>query len=401
MRGKLDDAAIRLSHWSFLIVHRKSLQAPFMNPVSPSSSEDLPLTNKPRPTLANLDNASAEVGLWSLDDDRPNLQAPREASKPAVAFGIPAPRPTLQQDVSRKENTEDGVTRLDVGKQETKERLERPIADLSKIGSEVAGLDSWEEDLFAEPVDRHAEALVEFAALKIAEKPSAQATPTPPREAIQRDVAEKISAPSPASVAAPAKEAPPAGTEQRALLPLILSPLRSMTAIERIGLFLLLVLVTVGGGWFFLSSLYQLPAASERVAFEDFPIKGSHVEIKSASTYWRAPAIGGSTPDVVRRGTAFLPVIKLQMGMGSGMLRAVFRDQDGVLIGDVQVRSVNAEQWIEIPATAGFEDGGMYAAYRAGEGKPWSVRISEAAANTTAVAEFKVIFETNISTERK
>ena len=54
-----------------------------------------------------------------------------------------------------------------------------------------------------------------------------------------------------------------------------------------------------------------------------------------------------------------------------------------------------------IPATAGFDDIGMHAAYRTGGTKPWTVEIYEAPSENASGKEFTKLFETHISTDRR
>jgi len=54
-----------------------------------------------------------------------------------------------------------------------------------------------------------------------------------------------------------------------------------------------------------------------------------------------------------------------------------------------------------VPATAGFEDSGMYAAYRIGTVPPWSVEVHEAAATGGAKEAFTRLFEMNLSASRR
>ena len=56
---------------------------------------------------------------------------------------------------------------------------------------------------------------------------------------------------------------------------------------------------------------------------------------------------------------------------------------------------------LQIAATAGFEDLGMHAAYRTGQSKPWTIEVLEAPSESAANAEFKKLFEINISTDRR
>ena len=78
-----------------------------------------------------------------------------------------------------------------------------------------------------------------------------------------------------------------------------------------------------------------------------------------------------------------------------------FRDQDGLVTGDAVTRAIQPGVPLQIAATAGFEDVGMHAAYRTGQSKPWTIEVLEAPSATSANAEFKKLFEINISTDRR
>jgi hypothetical protein len=43
----------------------------------------------------------------------------------------------------------------------------------------------------------------------------------------------------------------------------------------------------------------------------------------------------------------------------------------------------------------------MHAAYRTGQSKPWTIQVLEGPSETAANAEFKKLFEINISTDRR
>jgi hypothetical protein len=54
---------------------------------------------------------------------------------------------------------------------------------------------------------------------------------------------------------------------------------------------------------------------------------------------------------------------------------------------------------LNVPATAGFDDVGMHAAYRTGESKPWTVGVYEAPTEDAPGRDFKKVFEMDISTD--
>ena len=70
-------------------------------------------------------------------------------------------------------------------------------------------------------------------------------------------------------------------------------------------------------------------------------------------------------------------------------------------MGDAVTRTIKPGAPLQIAATAGFEDLGMHAAYRTGQSKPWTIQVLEGPSETAANAEFKKLFEINISTVRR
>lgn len=175
--------------------------------------------------------------------------------------------------------------------------------------------------------------------------------------------------------------------------------LPSFTKVERIAvsaLFGALALAAVMAISFFSNRVPTRPIIPEK---PDFPISGKLIEIRSASTYWRKPITTGDNPETVRRGTAFIPVLHLSLHAEPCAIRIFFRDQDGVVVGDAINRLVGGDQEIEIPATAGFEDIGMHAAYRTGEQPPWTVHILEGPSLGADRKDFSKILETHVSTD--
>ena len=131
----------------------------------------------------------------------------------------------------------------------------------------------------------------------------------------------------------------------------------------------------------------------------DLPTSGDLVTINSLSTYWREPVTTGEDSDVVRRGTKLIPVVNLGLEGKPSVIRVFFRNENGIVIGDGITRSVNGPAEIKIAATAGFDDIGMHAAYRTGESPPWIVQVFEAKNPNAPREKFKLLLETEISTD--
>ncbi|MGD7651909.1 MAG: hypothetical protein ACQCXQ_01755, partial [Verrucomicrobiales bacterium] len=176
-----------------------------------------------------------------------------------------------------------------------------------------------------------------------------------------------------------------------------LKPKVSLSHVEKIGLIVLAVVLLVGGAGGLLVSLNRLPKETNKVSRNDFPIKGMHLSVDSAVSYWRAPTLD----DACQIGTELLPVLEVTMGEGKGAIRVQFRNEDREIIGDVRILRVSKSGLMSIPATAGFEDLGMHAAYRTGESDPWTILVSEGPDVGAESSEFTKLFEMSISTDRR
>ena len=94
----------------------------------------------------------------------------------------------------------------------------------------------------------------------------------------------------------------------------------------------------------------------------DLPIEGKLVEVSSVETYWREPITEDENADVVRRGVKLIPIVRLGIESTSsnlGAIRVLFRDSDGIVIGDNISRSIVNKGSLEISSTDGFSDLGM------------------------------------------
>ena len=179
--------------------------------------------------------------------------------------------------------------------------------------------------------------------------------------------------------------------------PVSLRPRLNLTHLERVGLIALAVLLLLGGAMVFLNTINRLPTSSGRAKANDFPIRGSHLTIISATSFWRVP----KAADTVRRGTQLIPVVDLTTSGGPGAIRAFFRNSDGEVIGDAVTRYVKSDGTLQIAATAGFDDVGMHAAYRTGDNKPWTIEVLEAATESAPGPEFEKLFEIGVSADRR
>lgn len=178
-------------------------------------------------------------------------------------------------------------------------------------------------------------------------------------------------------------------------------PKKSLTKGEKIGLAVFLVLILAGGLFFIANSVGKLPEETKTLTIGDFPIKGSRVEAISFKSYWRDPVTTGPDADTVRRGTIILPVVELGVSGGPAAIRIFYRNSDGATVGDAVTHAVNGKATLILPATAGFEEPGMHAAYRTGDAKPWIVEVFEGPSANAAGSDFKKLFEIPVSTHRR
>ena len=369
------------------------------------SSDELGLPLKPRPTLANIGKVNTEQDLWSLDEEvsEPTPPVSRESESAASTQRSLEVVKLPKEPAASNPKTPEKVDKLTVipARHMPKSGSRSKVKVASNVGIEFDDLDHWDDDDSTEPKSEKSEELSEIS--------TAAELPDPEIESISPSIAspkpdelepnelepDELAEPEPVT-----PELPPPAVPTKEVLQTLSKPIASISKLERIGLIGLFVVLILGGGGFLLFSISGLPTESKRVMENDFPIKGEHLEIKSASTYWRAPITTGDNPDTFQRGTVILPAIKFSANTGNGALRVVFRNQDGELVGDVQTRMINAGESLEISATAGFDDAGMHAAYRTGESKPWTIQVSEAPSANAPPDAFKELFQINISTDR-
>lgn len=180
-----------------------------------------------------------------------------------------------------------------------------------------------------------------------------------------------------------------------------LPPSGAFTNIEKISIFILFAALALGATLaviYFSNEVPTRPVIAEEV---DYPVKGQMIEIKSATTYWREPVTTGENADVVKRGTSLIPVLKLTLHSKPCAIRILFRSEDGTVIGDAITRTVSGDTELTIPATAGFDDIGMHAAYRTGGSDPWLVQILEGPDRAASREKFKTVLETEISSDMR
>ena len=184
-------------------------------------------------------------------------------------------------------------------------------------------------------------------------------------------------------------------------VPVSLVPNLKLSKIERLGLWSLLIILVICGGFVGVKVVLGLSAESKLTRTSDFPIKGNQIEILSADTFWREPITSGAKMETFRRGTVLVPVVDLLSKGKPAAVRVFFRDENGMVIGDSVTRAIIPGVLLQVASTAGFDDVGMHAAYRTGQTQAWSIEVREASSVTAANEEFKKLIEIPISTVRR
>jgi len=179
--------------------------------------------------------------------------------------------------------------------------------------------------------------------------------------------------------------------------------LSSLSKSEKIGIAALVAILVVSATLAIIYFSTNVPTRSLIAEKLDLPVSGEVglVTVTAVDTYWRIPVTSGENADVVRRGTMLVPVLKITLDAKPAALRILFRNEDGIVIGDAITRDVSGKSELTIPATAGFDDIGMHASYRTGGSRRWIVEVLEAANSNASRDKFKKLFETEISTDMR
>ena len=363
--------------------------------------------------LSTFSADTTERDLWDFDDESESpkvpVEPPPEASSRFFGREIPAPRERVPENPQESEEIKasklpvggsDSI-RINVNKDLAKNRAAAAAAqDPSIVRDEIDEIEEWDQFPEIPPIEETRIVVVPMPvapAVVPAAVPLPVAVVTPPPEI----------SPAPQPTFEAAAGAQDESKDEFAFVsrghaaPVSPRPRLGLSVIERIGLVLLLLLLIAGGSAVFLIFLKHLPTEVPRVRANDFPITGEYLTIESATSYWREPITTGDARDTVRRGTMLLPVLEITTRGRAATVRVYFRNQDGVLIGDSVTKMVRPGTLVQLPATAGFDDPGMHAAYRTGEGKPWTIEVFEAPSENSAGTTFRKLFEMNISTDHR
>jgi hypothetical protein len=363
--------------------------------------------------MGDLSKDTTEMDLWDFDDldspsSTPSLPEKRQTKPTAKLVDDDLDPPSASPQTSRPEPSSpkprqirtSPVQRNLPGKGNPRtpsaEPDPTPIQVSKKVEDDFDDLEHW-DDL---PDIRPAAKPVKKASPKTAAPAKSQPAPETPEESFADDV-DEITTPSNANTSSPATDSlfdeGLSPTLRSDLSPVSLRPRLGLNKSERIGLITLVMMLVVGGVFFLNQSINRLPTEAERIRSQDFPVKGTRIQVDTAATFWREP--GGS--DVVRRGTALVPAAEISVSGGTGAIRIFFLNDRGERVGDPINREVSGTTKISFSATAGFEDLSMHAAYRTGETKPWSILVLEGESTNASGESFKKLFEMSISTDRR
>jgi hypothetical protein len=338
--------------------------------------------------MGNLAKDTTEMDLWAFDD----LDSPAEPVAPVPTMptsnALPSPRDAdrMKKRISgesggSKSGGNDSPVRINANKPRPEAKTGN-TAGQTKVGRDFDDLDNLDDWDTPETEVIKTAPEIETPAVSVA-------------EAAEIELADEIAAPQPRPPAAEEDEFSPPVRENT--IPVSLKPRLNLSKVERVGLVALVALLFIGGIAAFLLTINRLPGESASGKAINFPVQGKHLSILDAETHWRAPLAG----ETVRRGTQLVPVAKFKTSGGPGAIRIIFRDSAGETVGDTVIRSIKSGGDFEISATAGFDDVGMYAAYRTGLSKAWTIDVSEGASENTIGTDFTPLFVTKVSSDRR
>lgn len=375
----------------------------------PPSPDGSALPPRHRPNMGSLSKDTTETDLWSFDDPASGVEplppSPRPVASKPQDSAIPLPRSTDKsklrrptEDVQAASAEKHDSIRTNIGRKRTGEPTGSPMSAHLPPAGDFGDLDRWDEPEDATSMPTPA---------PLAPLPVEQ---TRVVETVDHGKFEEFTMEEGMPTASAEAVAPPVVAEDEEFKPrprentprASLRPKLGLSKIELIGLCCLGGLLLVVGGLLYFNTIHRLPRVTENLKSHDFPVVGKHVTLDSAVTYWREPVTEGAQVDTVRRDTALLPeVIFKSSGGAQGAIRVFFRDADGKVVGDAVTRPVRAGESIRIAATAGFDDPGMHAAYRIGDGKRWTIEVLEAPSENAAAEAFKRLFIMNVASDRR
>jgi hypothetical protein len=351
--------------------------------LEPPSSSGLP--GRSRPALSDLSRETTEGDLWNLDDD---------LTERAVSFP-PQPRkgldPTIQQEdqgpAAPQQPKSRGKTpgRFPSDPAGLKQGRSEPVDEIGDLDDVADDLEDEEDGVLRViPEVQAAEPEVappaEDAPLPV---PAARAAPTAPPEA-------PLAADTPATK--PNQRRSPADAT-------LGTPRLRFKRRELIGLAAFFFALLLAAIWVLARFFSAFEFKSEFVEGPDFPVKGQHIHLVSAETFWREPVRTGENRDFARREVNMIPVLELTLDpdhSASGALLVIYRNSQNDPVGDSIRRSFTGARFdasgsatIAFPSTDGFNARADFNAYRAGKGDSWIAEVFEGPSIDAPADQFK------------
>ena len=367
-----------------------------------NDSGDVPQIKKVDPPNKNNGVATREASLWNLDDEESVESLPPKiigsfgegippanlARVPRVLTGLANEKqPQLSQaneELAGPPDHSNNDTKLNIVQRNHTPWPSTQTDEIKNFSREFENLENWVDD-GGGVTGKEVEDAIKLAALEVPPSMEQQLPEEAPKEAVE-----------PASVAPEASEVP-----RQTLAQAVARRHSDYSMLEKFGTAALIFALLAVLAGILIYSATRLPVESMKSREVEFPITGKHVTVRSAKTYWRDVVQSGPQADVVRRGTRMLPILEMSCAGGPGVLRILFRDENGDSVGDNITRQLTGEGNVTIAATAGFNDVGMHAAYRTGESKPWKIEVYEGGEVNVTGDGFIKLFEMDISTERR
>ena len=371
----------------------------------PPPSDDSSLSPRHRPSLENLNRNSTEQDLWDLDELPPATPATEAFQPPPQRkdfASIPPRSGEASPPIASDENAATPAQQIAVT---PRHKISQSV-NVERLGRIRIPQPQSADNGFSQPVPPRGSDLLEdtFDNLEHWDLFDAIPKPAPAPTAPERE-------PSTPSVAEDSPAAANAGGDPNRdefspapmsnAKPLSLRPTLGLTKIELFGLIGLALVLLGGGVWVYQNSLSRLHGQSSEARSIRFPVQGNQVTVVKVATYWREPIKNDGQVEAVRRGVVLIPVAELTLRGGPGAIRALFHSENGSPVGDPITRPIDGETTLTLAATDGFEDVSMHAAYRTGQTKPWTIRISEAPSASSRGQDFKKLLEIPISSERR
>lgn len=406
-----------------------------MTPPPPSEPESPKLPPRHRSNKDSLSSDTSERGFWDLDENDedslplpvPTKVEPRASTRqPDPLEGAPriesepAPGGTMLPSHSTLSRRSTGVERFKEAR-EAKARTEAATT-VAGVGPEdslapqaaavgaapVDAMGPWDvpgkgyaafvnEEVFEDFVEHPQSLEAERIELTLA---ATQRPEEPARPPVEDSIAAPVTrAALPAVPTDPDDEFVPVINPDAK--PLSFRPHFRFTLVETIGLICLVLALVAGGVWAYRMTLKRIGHTDASHGKVQYPVKGSQVTITSVVSYWRAPHTTGDKPEIVRRGVALIPVVEVALSGGPGAVRILFNNKHGKKVGDTITRSVNGETTLITPATDGFDDISMLAAYRTDPDNPWLIEIAEAPSENSPGTQFKTLLTAPVSPEKR